>query len=228
MAVPLKNSLLRPFADNFSTRISATPVPFGFSAGQATTLAGLVTSFTTAYDAMTVARSAGERSTSLTAATKSAKAALLPVLRGYYEMAQGNPAVTDANKELLGITLRALPSKSSAPAFAPTLKVLSKDDRTIRLGLGDAAEPDRKGRPVGTAGASVFSFIGSAPPADLTEWVFQGNTGRTTVEINFDPSVPNGSTVYVTAFWFNGAKQSGPAADPLAVFLPGGGVSMAA
>ena len=44
------------------------------------------------------------------------------------------------------------------------------------------------------------------------------------VNVEFDSGVPNGSTVYLTAFYFNGRKQGGPACPPVAVFLPGGGV----
>jgi len=108
MAVPLKDSLLVPFSTNFSTRLTATPVPFGFSAAQASTLATLVGAYSDAYAAMTEARSAGNRSKTLTDAKDSAKAALLPTLRAYYQQVQGSVVVADADKTLLGVAIRSI------------------------------------------------------------------------------------------------------------------------
>src|SRR5438105_1288066 len=115
MAIPTKDSLLVQFSANFSTRITATPTTFGLVAADATAYATLNTAFVAAYDAVMTARSAGERSKSLTAAKDSAKAALLTSARSLYGRVQANAAVTDANKELLGITVRAQPSPIPAP-----------------------------------------------------------------------------------------------------------------
>jgi hypothetical protein len=38
--------------------------------------------------------------------------------------------------------------------------------------------------------------------------------------------VKKGAAVWITAFWFNPRKQSGPAAEPVSANLPGGSVSI--
>src|SRR4051812_16650879 len=77
MAVPTKDSELVSFSTNFSTRITATPVVFGLTAGDATAYAALHTAFLAAYNAVTTARDAGDRSKSLATAKDLAKGNLL-------------------------------------------------------------------------------------------------------------------------------------------------------
>jgi hypothetical protein len=48
------------------------------------------------------------------------------------------------------------------------------------------------------------------------------------VELAFLSGNPPGTRVWLTAFWFNGRKQSGPMCAPVGTNLPGGSVSMAA
>ena len=59
--------------------------------------------------------------------------------------------------------------------------------------------------------------MGATPPAELSAWKFEGNTGRTTIDVLFPTSVASGATVWFTAFWFNPRKQQGPACDPVPV-----------
>ena len=80
----------------------------------------------------------------------------------------------------------------------------------------------------GVYGASLFSFVGTAAPSDIGQWKFEGNTGRTRRVVEFDNTVAAGARVWLTAFWFNGRKQSGPAATPVSTNVQGGGVSLAA
>jgi hypothetical protein len=229
MAVPVKDSDLAAWTTNFSTRISATPVPFGLTAAQATAYATLSTAFISAYDA---ANTEGARSRSLVAAKNSAKLALVNGTGGareLYGFVQDNKSVTDANKELLNVRVRKVePTPVPPPADKPGIVLLQASGRTLRVRLFDPATPTRRAKPFGVNGASVFSFVGLTPPVDITAWKFEGNTAKTTVNVTFPDTVANWSTVWLTAFWFNPRKQSGPATDPVSFALPGGGVSMAA
>jgi hypothetical protein len=146
-----------------------------------------------------------------------------------YTTIQASPAVTDAQKVQLGITVRkTTPSPVPPPSTAPTLTVAAVAGRTASVRLGDAQNPHRRGKPAGVAGASVFSFVGAVAPADLNAWKFEGNVGRPEIDITFPSTLAAGTTVWLTAFWFNNRKQSGPACDPVSANLPGGGVSQLA
>jgi hypothetical protein len=229
MPVPVKDSDLAAWTTNFSTRITATPAAFSLTSAQATAYATLSTAFIAAYAA---ANTPGSRSRSLVAAKDSAKEALLDSpggARELYGFVQDSKSVTDANKELLNVLVRKTePTPIPPPAIAPGIMVLSAEGRKLTIRLFDPATPNRRARPFGVSGMSVFSFVGPTPPVDINAWKFEGNTSRTTVEVTFPESVPNWSTVWTTAFYFNNRKQSGPAAEPVSAALPGGGVSMAA
>jgi hypothetical protein len=162
-------------------------------------------------------------------ARDAARAALLDDGRVLYTTIQASPAVTDAQKVQLGVTVRkTTPSPVPTPSTAPVLSVASVAGRTASVRLADAQNPHRRGRAPGAVGASVFSFVGAVAPADLNAWKFEGNVGRPEIEVVFPSTLAVGTTVWLTAFWFNNRKQSGPASTPVSAVLPGGGVSQLA
>src|SRR5436305_1592929 len=68
-----------------------------------------------------------------------------------------------------------------------------------------------------------------AAPADISLWKFEGNVGQVKkIDVIFSNTLAGGSKVWLTAFWFNGRKQSGPLSNPFGVALPGGSVAEAA
>jgi hypothetical protein len=136
--------------------------------------------------------------------------------------------VTDAMKVQIGMPPRAVPQPIPAPSSKPVIEVSSVDGFTVTVRLRDA-EGASRGKPAGTAGAAVLSYSGPAPaPTDVTKWTFQGVVGRVNkINITFPDTLPNGTQVFLTAFWFNGRKQSGPASDPVSLIIQGGGVAMA-
>src|SRR5258706_406301 len=72
-------------------------------------------------------------------------------------------------------------------------------------------------------GALHDSFVTAYNAAtEEADWTFQGNTPRTSMNVTFPGATPAGAKVWFTAFWFNPRKQSGPAATPLGINLPGG------
>ena len=106
----------------------------------------------------------------------------------------------------------------------------------VQLKLHDSSSSAKRGKLSGVSGASVFSFVGATAPADISAWKFQGNTGRTRVDVVFPNTNVPGAQVWpirqaqgrLTAFWFNGRKQSGPACSPVSAHIQGASVSMAA
>jgi hypothetical protein len=142
-----------------------------------------------------------------------ARQELEALIRQLAGIIRANPAVSDQQRYDLGLTVRKAPSPVPAPGEAPRIDLVSMTGHRMRLRLHNGTGP-RRGKPAGVIGASVLSFVGPTPPADLSDWVFQKNTGRTLVELEFDPSLAPGTTVWATAFWFNSRTQPGPAARP--------------
>ena len=203
-----------------------TPVPANW---------GLVTLDVTSYTALHAAYS-----TALTACEPSvrSKAAVVAKNQARANLKAGaavvgnkiyaTPTVTDAMKTEIGMPPRATPMPIPPPSTSPVIEIVSRTAFTVRIRLRDSSGA-RRGRPPGTNGASVFSFVGDTAPTDFSKWTFQGNTGRVNkIDISFPSTTPVGAKVFLTAFWFNGRKQSGVACDPVSFNLPGGGVAMAA
>jgi hypothetical protein len=225
MAVPEKDSLLATFAPNFSTIVSAAPATYNVPTTLAASLASASDNFVAAYDA---ASAEGTRSKSLTTAKSSAKLALLPILRSIYSAIQASTTVSDTQKVDLGINIRRMPVPIPAPSTEPVVSIVSVNGRTVRLRLRDASNPQRVGRPVGVASATIFSYVGTTPPASMGEWKFEANVSKTLIDVIFPDSVAPGALVWFTVFWSNRKDQAGPACDPLSAYLQFGSVSMAA
>ncbi len=220
---PAREAQLVTYSANFKTKITATPTVFGLTAAQATSYGTKHDAFVAAY---TVAQDPETRSPANIATKDVAKATLIAEFRMLAGIVQRFPGTTNPMRVELGLPERDTePTPIPAPSAAPMIEVKSVSGRTARIRLMDSASPTRRGRPAGTIGAAVFSHVGPTPPADLAAWKFEGNTGRTTVDVLFPSTVASGATVWLTAFWFNPRKQSGPACDPVSANLPGGSVS---
>lgn len=223
MAVPTKDTDLVNFAQNMDTRITATPSAFGLTSSQATVFHGYFAAYLAAYNADQAARAAGIKDKSLTTAKDSAKRTLLGNARELYAFVQASTSVTDANKNLLGVTVRkTTPTPVPVPLVPPRIAVVSCVGHTVRLRFSDPAAPTRRGLPPGVLGVNIFSFVGEDPPAGTTGWHFDGGTGRNTADIQFASTLAPGAKVWFTAFYFNPRKESGPATAPVGTNIPGG------
>jgi hypothetical protein len=124
----------------------------------------------------------------------------------------------------IGMPPRQSPTQIGAPITSPIIEFISAMGNTLLVRLR-SADGARRGKPAGVIGASVFSFVGESAPADITGWKFEANVGKVTkLSITLPGTVAAGAKIWLTSFWFNGRKQSGPATPPVFVNLPGGGV----
>lgn len=221
--LPTRDSLLLAWSANFSTRITAAPVPLGLTAAQATAYATLHTNFTNAMAAI----DPGERSKSLVAAKNAAKLALKTSARLLAKIIQGQPGVTDSQKIDLGLNVRAQPTPVPPPANAPGMTILATMGNVVKLRLFDQVDSANRGRPAGVDGALVYSFVGAAAPTTESSWNCEGVTSKTLIDVTFPDDTAPGSRVWFTAFWFNRRKQNGPAATPIGCNIPGGGAMAA-
>jgi hypothetical protein len=78
--------------------------------------------------------------------------------------------------------------------------------------LRDAENPDRRGKPDGVIGASVFMFVGDDAPANPMNATFLFNTSKNVFDIDFPAEIASGAKVWLTAFWFNRKQDASNAA----------------
>jgi hypothetical protein len=131
-----------------------------------------------------------------------------------------NPAVTDADRESLGLTI---PDKHPTPAppphSHPDIKFYATGDVCcVGIELRDS-ESGSKTKPEHVHGAELRYAILPAPPADDTELVHSEFTTRARYELHFTES-ERGKTVYVFARWENTRGQKGNRSMIYATVVP--------
>src|SRR5688572_16323958 len=196
MAVPTTDARLAQYSTNFQSRGTSAPLDFSLTAAQMTQYTTLHDLFMAAYDA---AKAVGARNKSLVTAKNDAKWNLIPYARELYAQIQVSPAVTNANKELIGVVVRDTePSPQPPPALAPLVTPLGVVGRIARFKIADAQFPNSRRKPVNAMGATIMAATGPvAPPAGDPGWAVQGQTGRNTFLVQFPNSVEPGTPCWV-------------------------------
>ena len=203
---------------NFAALVNETPGTFGLTVQQTTAYAALNAAYAAAYIA---ARNPETRTQGRVATKNAAREPLRAAASDLAKIIDGTPSVSAEQKINLGLAVRRVPSPVPPPKSAPDVDVLGVSGRTAKVRLHDAAG-NRRGRAPGATGASVLVYVGPTPPSDPSLWTFNGTTGKTVVDVSFDPDVPAGATVWFTACWLGTRMQAGPMANPVSANLPGG------
>ena len=217
--LPETDSGLLSFSYNFATILVANPVSLGLTAAAASAYQAKQVAYD---DALQTATDPNTRGGATIFAKNTAKDALIADTRAVARIIQNNPAVTDQQRYDLGLTIRkTTPTPKPAPTTSPKVEVLSTMGHVVTVRLSDAASTTKRGRPANVDGATVMAFVGDAPSANVNDWTFMGNFAKTVCDLTFDASVPNGATIWVSAFWIGSKMNSGPASTPVPCNLPG-------
>jgi hypothetical protein len=217
--LPSKDADLLAWSANYSALLTSEAASIGILPAQATAYAALHTAFAAALETAT---EPSTRTRSAVAAKDAAKAPLKAMARDLARIINAFPGITNAQRIDLGLNPRSgEASPINPPGESPVMEVVSANGRTLKVRL-HALGSERRGKPEGVDGATVFSFVGAAAPADISQWKFEGSTTRTSFDVEFPPTVAAGSQVWLCAFWFNPRAQSGPACTPISAYLAGG------
>src|SRR5687768_6902946 len=156
--IPSTDGALVTWSANFNALIGASAVSYGLTVAQAT-------SYDLKHDlyaaAFQTASDTSTRTPSTVIAKDVARAALVAEARMLARIIQATPSVTAEQKSDLRLTVRdSEPSPIGPPAAAPGISIVSISATAVKIRLQDVVNPDRRGKPAGVAGASVFSYIG--------------------------------------------------------------------
>jgi hypothetical protein len=103
------------------------------------------------------------------------------------------------------------------PDEAPLLFIAAQIGRVIKLKVRNRKDSESRSKPPGVTGATVIYSVGDDEPTSAGQYIFSSNTSRTTFDIEIPQTVPAGSRVWITAFWFNAKMESSPIASPVSV-----------
>ncbi len=211
--LPSEEAKLVVWTGEFLANIQANPTSYGLVAQDATDYATTRTRFVDAYNK--VQNPITKTPPNITA-KNTAKKTLINATRMLVDVIQAWPQMTNEKRRELKITERDKKPVPTPVPGTPFVKVASINGRKVTLSLQQSKTS--KGKPKGVSGANVFVFYGEQPPATANGWKFETGTGRSKVTLNLT-DVEAACTVWITAFWFNGRKEAGQAADPISVNL---------
>ncbi|HEY8666511.1 MAG TPA: hypothetical protein VIL86_07600, partial [Tepidisphaeraceae bacterium] len=185
--LPSRDEDLLAFLVNFSALITLSPTAFGLLAGDAVSLAALVSAFQTALG---ISSTPSTRTSVSVASKDTARAVVTADARSLAKRIQATPTVTAAQKISLGLTVAdGVVSSVARPATMPVCTLVENVDRTHTIRLVDETTPTRRARPAGSAGAEVYSFVadpGQTPPADLEAWRFEGLATKSQFSVSYN------------------------------------------
>jgi hypothetical protein len=97
------------------------------------------------------------------------------------------------------------------PEHAPELAISAVIGRRVELKLIDAESGDRRGKPEGVFGATIFYCVADhEPPEALDQWTLFATVTRPYVDLDIPTAIAAGSKVWLTACWINTKAQPGP------------------
>jgi hypothetical protein len=229
--LPHRQIDLRDWSANFSAKLNSSPGDFGVTPAQA---AAYEVKHLAYASAITTIESPGTRTPVAIIAKNIAKRELEAAARELAQLIQNTPGMDNRKRSLLGLTLHREPSghtssadsatvapRASHAAERPRLSARLIAGRQVRLCLSDRSST-RRGKPIDAAGAMIFSFVGERPPAEISEWKFEGLATRDKRDVWLPSSVPNGSTIWFTACWYTARGQAGAMCDPVYTNIAGG------
>jgi hypothetical protein len=219
--LPLSDDGLASWALSFATYINSgiDPTTIGLTLDEATAYQMLQQDYATKLAA---AKDPETRGNATIYAKQEAKQSLVSESRRLAMIVTNYPATTNKQRQAMGLTIKdTTPSPVPVPDSAPVVEVREVKNQRITLVLHNA-ESTSRAKPAGVKGATLFSYVGESTPAALSDWKFEGNVTRTLVDLDMPATVPNGSKVWITAFWFNSKAESGPATAPIYTYLGGG------
>lgn len=222
--LPVSDSGLLSWSANFVAQVNSIgALNLGLTDAEATTYALYQTTYASAYESAT---NPSTRGTATIQAKNEAKAALVAESRKMAMAATSHLGTTDAQRLALGLTVRDRePTPVPVPETSPTVQITGVDAWTVHLRLKNGQSTSRA-KPAGVTGATVFSYVGDTPPVSVDDWKFEGNVTTTITKVVFPDSLTPGTTVWLTAFWFNTRAESGPAAVPVSTKINYGGMNL--
>src|SRR5207302_8223959 len=112
---------------------------------------------------------------------------LVALVRALVAQLQASPIVTDAQRQALGLTVRATTRTASpTPTSHPVATVDTSKRLQHTIAFGDEATPGSRAKPDGVSGCEIWIKIGEPAPVDPSELKYLATDTRTPYLAEFD------------------------------------------
>jgi hypothetical protein len=191
----------------FVTYVVANVAALGVDPLDAASLNSARNSWTSAFIALGTAQASAQ---SARQTKDDSRDGLESAVRALVRQLQSNPAVTDAQRQAMGITVYdATRSATASPTTRPLVTVDSSQRLRHVIAFVDEATPTKKAKPAGVMGAEIWVKIGDPVPINPSELSFLSVDTRTPYSADFD-GADGGKTAHYMLRWTNARGEQGP------------------
>jgi len=205
--IPRGDAEFNGWQANFVSYANANLVALGLVAGDMTPITTSQTAWTSGYTAHIAAQAAAQ---SARDAKDGNRAAYETLVRALVRRLQASPAVSDPEREALGITVR---DTDPTPVGPPTTRPLARVDCSQRLqhtiDFTDESTPTRRAKPAGVIGAEIWVKVDGPPPSDPSQLTFLAVDTRAPYTRDYG-GADGGKPAHYMLRWVNSRGETGP------------------
>jgi hypothetical protein len=213
--IPKKDAELVAWSANFATQVDENSSEWNIPKEEVNNLQNAVTNFATLH---TQADSPAKNSI-IVAEKNTARTVLVGHIRELAGFRLRNPAITDAQRVSLGLSIRdAARSTIPSPTSRPGIIIDVLDVRRLKVQFQDMGSSS-KAKPYGVSGAIIFYAVLNAPPTSPAELVNSVMATRTPYTLVFSEQ-ERGRTVYIAICWQNEKGEKGPLSEIESAIVP--------
>jgi len=195
------------FQEVFVAYVVANAVALGIDPADATALGTAQSAWAGSYSAHSTAQAAAQ---SMRQLKDDSRGDLESSIRTLARQIQANPAVSDAQREAMGLTVAdTTPTPVVTASTRPVVTVDSSERLRHVIAFTDEATPTKKAKPKGVMGAEIWVKIGDPAPTDPSELTFLSVDTRTPYTVDYD-GADGGKTAHYMLRWVNTRDEKGP------------------
>lgn len=212
--IPAKDGDFLAWVDNFDDLTSVNFAAYGLTGGEAASITTVRTNYDVAYaDAVNPATR-----TPVTIAIKdTAKATALATVRPLAQKIRNNPAVADATKVALGLTVPdTAPTPVPPPITFPLLDLLRATPGQHWIQYRDSETPTAKAKPFGATGMELWQSVGDAPAVTPVGANYLGTVTKSPLSVTLDPGDAGKVATYFGR-WITRRGLVGPWSSPVSL-----------
>lgn len=203
----------------YAAGVAAAPALIGVPPTKATEL-------TASFSNMTLAVGRGTDPATRTAVTisdmRAAIASFKTLARQVAKLVRAHPGITPAQLQAIGLRPAKVRQPIHAPAVPPLTTIVKRYGWVVEAECTDQTSGRRRAWPYGVESINVYTAVGQIP-ATTAGWKNEGNVGKNRFAVQFDPSLPPGTKVYICANWQISKGETSPACEPLETTIDGVG-----
>lgn len=217
--IPSRDPMLDEWADNFSAKLTASPVLYGLVPAEAAQIRALFDDF---HGQFVTAIDPATRTAGAVAAKDATKAQMLQLMRLYAQRIKRNAGLDEDDILALGLHLDDLTkTRREAPATQPLLSIVAATPFQHTLSVRDAAAPNKRAKPFGSKSCLIVGNVIDAVGTDPEEASYMGLLTRWPAVVNYVPA-DVGKIATLWAAWVGVRGDKGPWSSPASMHVVGG------